>query len=172
LQILPLGGGNPLYSATGNLASTGSGSIDTLEVLMFGNGSGNGLTGVAGVASGQREFFFDKLSIDDPNASLTGDYDRDGNVDAADYALWRKTLNQSVAQGTGADGDRDGVITQLDYNIWRQNYAPSPGTGASLELNALPVPEAGAGVAAALLCVAWFLQRVRLSRCFFGDLAA
>jgi hypothetical protein len=160
LQVLPLGGGNPLYSATGNFANTGSGLIDTLEILMFGNGSGNGLTGAAGLATGQREFFFDNLSIDDPNASIAGDYNRDAKVDAADYALWRKTLNQTVAQGSGADGDHDGVITQLDYSIWRQNYASSPASGASRELNPIPVPEVGSGGIAALACIACFLQCV------------
>src|ERR1051325_7723701 len=35
-----------------------------------------------------------------------GDYDADGDVDAADYVLWRKTLNQNVALGTGADGNQ------------------------------------------------------------------
>jgi hypothetical protein len=158
-QILPLGGGNPLYSATGNLANPGSGSIDTLEILMFGNGSGNGLTGTAGEASGQREFFFDKLSINDLTAVTPGDYNPDGKVDAADYVIWRNSLNQSVAQGTGADGDHDGVITQFDYNIWRQNYSSSSGSAAGLENNV--VPEPGTGVTSVALYLTYFLS----SRC-------
>src|SRR4051812_21665961 len=44
-----------------------------------------------------------------------GDYDTDGDVDAADYVLWRKTLNQFVPSGSGADGNKDGIIDQPDY---------------------------------------------------------
>jgi hypothetical protein len=126
---------------------------------MFGNGSGNGLTGAGALPTGQREFFFDKLTVDDPTASLPGDYNRDGKVDAADYGLWRKTLNQSVTQGTGADGDHDGIITQADYNIWRQHYASSSGSGASLAT--VSVPEGDSRAAISLLSLMCFLKRGR-----------
>ena len=71
IEILPLAGGSPLYSATGDLANTGLGNIDTVEIVMFGNGSGNGLTGNSGRTTGQREFFFDKLWLNAP--LLAGD---------------------------------------------------------------------------------------------------
>lgn len=125
LQILPLNGGNPLYTASGNLASNGMGSIDTIEILMFGNGSGNGLTGASGLPTGQREFFVNSLLLNNPQTFLSGDYNRDGTVTAADYIVWRATLNQSVANGTAADGNWDGAITQLDYAVWRQNFGMS-----------------------------------------------
>jgi hypothetical protein len=141
LEILPIAGGAPLYSATGNLASTGMGNIDTLEILIYGNGSGNGLTGAAGLPTGQREFFFDKLSL---NAGLlTGDFNRDGTVNGSDYVLWRATLNRSVANGTGADGNSDGVVNQPDYNVWRQHFGnsgASAGSGTNDVLVAVPEP--------------------------------
>jgi hypothetical protein len=40
--------------------------------------------------------------------SPSGDYNHDGNVDAADYIVWRKAL------GT--------TYTQDDYNVWRANF--------------------------------------------------
>jgi hypothetical protein len=58
---------------------------------MFGNGSGNGLTGATGQPTGQREFFFDRLIVDNPLGSPPGDFNRDGVVDIADYVVWRKT---------------------------------------------------------------------------------
>ena len=115
LEILPLGGGGALYSATGNLASPGAGSIDTLEIVMFGNGSGNGLTGSGALPTGQREFFFDNLLLDNPPMLLAGDYNRNGAVDAADYVIWRKN-----------DG------TQQGYNNWRSNFGRAAGSGTAL----------------------------------------
>jgi hypothetical protein len=49
-----------------------------------------------------------------------GDYNRNGLVDAPDYVLWRKTLGQSVPNGSGADGtgpsgSPDGAVTSLDF---------------------------------------------------------
>ncbi len=61
-------------------------------------------------------------------ASLAGDYNGDGVVDAADYVLWRKDPN---AHG-GAGG----------YDTWRANFGATAGSGASLSSNAA-VPEPG-----------------------------
>ena len=157
IEILPLAGGSPLYSATGDLANTGMGNIDTVEIVMFGNGSGNGLTGNSGRTTGQREFFFDKLSLNAP--FLAGDYNHDGTVNGPDYILWRATLNRSVANGTGADGNADGTVNQADYLIWRQHFgnsAAAAGSGANGFL-AVPEPEGltliwCAALATSILC--------------------
>ena len=70
----------------------------------------------------------------------TGDYNNDGVVDAADYVVWRKTLNQSATPaGNGADGNQSGTIDDGDFTHWRERYGnvvPSSGTGASS-----PIPE-------------------------------
>jgi len=142
LDILPLAGGSALYSATGSLASPGTGSIDTLEIVMFGNGSGNGLTGSSPFATGQREFFFNDLLLDNPQLFSTGDYNRNGLVDAADYTVWRNSLGRSVPNGDGADGNQDGVITQLDYNIWKLNFGASfSGASADMPSGIPGIPE-------------------------------
>jgi hypothetical protein len=129
-----------LYSATGNLASPAAGSIDTLEIVMFGNGSGNGLIGSGALPTGQREFFFDNLSLDNPAMFPTGDYNRNGTVDAADYAVWRHALKQTVLNGDGPDGNWDGLINHLDYDIWRQNFGLSS-AGAAVINEPIQVPE-------------------------------
>ncbi|HJQ81130.1 MAG TPA: M23 family metallopeptidase [Lacipirellulaceae bacterium] len=59
----------------------------------------------------------------------TGDYNRDGAVDAADHIVWRKTLGQAVSAYAGADGDGDRMITQADYAIWRANFGVSISNG-------------------------------------------
>ncbi len=135
LQFKRLSDGAVVLSHSGSLESTGTGSIDSIEIALFGNGSGNGLVSAAGRPTGEREFFFNNLQI--TSAGIAGDYNQDGKVDASDYVAWRKTLNQFVPQGTGADGDRDGMITQADYNIWRANYGLPSGAGMA----ATTVPE-------------------------------
>jgi len=72
------------------------------------------------------------------SAALSGDYNRDGVVDAADYVVWRK--------GVGT------IYTQNHYNVWRSNF------GAMLPVAAetfTPVPEPSAwalmGLGAAIL---------------------
>jgi RHS repeat-associated protein len=52
-----------------------------------------------------------------------GDYNRNSTVDAADYVLWRKTLNNNVSLYNEADGSGNGTIDSADYNVWRVNFS-------------------------------------------------
>jgi hypothetical protein len=77
-----------------------------------------------------------------PPAS-TGDYNENGVVDAADYVVWRETLNQTVAMsGDGADGNRSGTVDPGDYDFWRMNFGsvvPPLATGSG-QSGAVPEP--------------------------------
>src|SRR5688572_27391250 len=53
--------------------------------------------------------------------ALTGDYNGNNVVDAADYVLWRETLNQMGA-GLAADGNGDNQVDPGDYEVWRTNF--------------------------------------------------
>jgi hypothetical protein len=71
-------------------------------------------------------------------APPTGDYNGNGVVDAADYVVWRKTLNLSaVPAGSGADGNENGTIEEGDYDYWNTRFG-TPITGHG---NSLAVPE-------------------------------
>jgi hypothetical protein len=61
-------------------------------------------------------------------ATLTGDFNSDGIVDAADYIVWRKT-----------DG------SQAGFDTWRTNFGATIGSGAA-RTTAASVPEPGAGL--------------------------
>ncbi|TWT66779.1 hypothetical protein Pla123a_44770 [Posidoniimonas polymericola] len=67
---------------------------------------------------------------------VLGDYNADGRVDAADYAVWRDSLGQAVTYGEGADHDFSGVVDQGDYYVWRNHF------GGALNDAGAPVPEA------------------------------
>jgi hypothetical protein len=57
------------------------------------------------------------------SALIPGDYDRNGSVDASDYALWRNSLNSTV--NLAADGNKNGIIDQGDHMVWRRNFGRS-----------------------------------------------
>ncbi len=65
---------------------------------------------------------------------LTGDYNGDDSVDAADYTVYRDTLGDSVTAGTGADGNGNGVIDAGDYTEWANNFGNTgPVAGTSFD---------------------------------------
>jgi hypothetical protein len=69
-----------------------------------------------------------------------GDYDRDRDVDADDYAAWRVEYGSAaIPAGHGADGNGDGFVGPADYVIWRQNVAAS-GEGAEHAAKIVPEP--------------------------------
>ncbi len=66
---------------------------------------------------------------------LAGDYNANGVVDAADYVVWRKYLNQSAL----LPGDvTPGSVTQSDYSVWRahfgQTYTSVPARAACFRI--------------------------------------
>jgi hypothetical protein len=58
---------------------------------------------------------------------LVGDYNNDlvsdppGNVDSADYVIWRQQENMT-GTGLAADGNEDGVVNNLDFDLWKAHY--------------------------------------------------
>jgi enterochelin esterase family protein len=54
---------------------------------------------------------------------LTGDYNRDGHVDAADYLVWRKSLGADSLPNR--DPNNTGPISRADYNAWRSHLGES-----------------------------------------------
>jgi T5SS/PEP-CTERM-associated repeat protein len=94
-------------------------------------------------------------------STLPGDYNRDGIVDAADYTVWRDTLGQTVAAGTGADSDGNGMIDQADYDNWVLDFGTTvgslPGAGAAA---AVPEPQT---FRLAIFAIGLFFLRSRFS---------
>jgi hypothetical protein len=71
-----------------------------------------------GTRNGNTEAF--RAFVPNAVAPLPGDFNHDGNVNAADYVVWRKGL------GT--------IYTQNDYGVWRAHFGSSlgPGSGSVL----------------------------------------
>jgi hypothetical protein len=58
-----------------------------------------------------------------PVEAIDGDYDWDGQVDAADYVVWRQ--NFSSTSMLDADGNVNGIVDAADYSVWRNNFGRS-----------------------------------------------
>ena len=119
LLVSPFASGDFIISVADNpqtasvLALTGNSPPNDMMIHAVG-------AHVAGLVTVQSQF------------SLTGDYNRDGSVDAADYILWRK--NDGTLAGFGAwrtnfgrsaqipgDFNADGSVNAADYVLWRKD---------------------------------------------------
>jgi autotransporter-associated beta strand protein len=81
------------------IAGTGVGQYDLLEVL------GDGEVANAGTEA------------------LDGDYNENGFVDAADYAVWRDAMTAGAT--VLANDDTPGVVDESDFFFWRDNFGDS-----------------------------------------------
>jgi hypothetical protein len=104
-------------------------------------------------------------------ASLPGDYNGDGVVNAADYTVWRDTLKQSATSGLWADGSGNGTVDPADYDVWKTHFGQSSqitfsqlsgGSGSSsLGNGAVPEPNSAILVFIGMAIAAAGLQGVK-----------
>lgn len=84
-------------------------------------------------------FYFAWISFTNPLApvGVPGDYNADGAVDAADYAVWRDNLDQSV---TLPNDSTPGTVDATDYDVWKAHFGQTVVSGAITSSGAA-VPE-------------------------------
>jgi hypothetical protein len=84
-----------------------------------------------------------------PGGAVTGDYNNNGVVDAADYVLWRNggpLMNEGATPGTA---------TPEDLTVWRANFGKMSGAGSAAATAAVPEPST-----LVLLCIMTVAQFV------------
>lgn len=86
---------------------------------------------------------------------LTGDYNNNGVVDAADYTVWRDALGSTAVLPNDAT---PGTVTQADYVSWVNNF----GATAAVSAVSAAVPEPAGLLAAATALAATGLAAGRL----------
>jgi hypothetical protein len=141
------------YDAADNLIGSISGRVNTHNShpeLSDGFGAFISTTPIAYVKIpgqlGDGWNHFDDLQVV-TQVAVTADYNHNGRVDAADYVVWRSTLNATgtnlAADGSGAAGVPDGVVDHYDYDFWRANFGnvAAAGTGTSFSSHLPAVPE-------------------------------
>jgi hypothetical protein len=79
---------------------------------------------------------------------VTGDYNDDGIVDAADYVVWRK-LNGTLT--TLPNDSTPGIVSPADYDEWKTNFGMTAGGSASTA--AVPEPTAQMSLLLMLACL-------------------
>jgi hypothetical protein len=63
-------------------------------------------------------------------SSLSGDYNLDGSVDAADYVVWRKA-QESGLDDLPNDENGAGPIGAAEYSLWRSHFGYTVGGGST-----------------------------------------
>jgi putative cofactor-binding repeat protein len=118
--------GSPAMDTGSSSAAPGANGIPQFDQrgaprVADGNGSGGNRIDIGA---------FEVPTPPPPGPALPGDYNRNDVVDAADYVLWRKTKNASVAAFQGADGNGDQTVNEPDYGVWTTNFGESLPGGA------------------------------------------
>jgi hypothetical protein len=99
------------------------------------------------------------LSVVGPG--VAGDYNQNGVVDAADYVVWRNSMNDT-GSGLAADGNGDQVVDQQDYAVWHSNFGNTSAAISSVTITTAGVPEAGSWLFALISACGLALSRKRL----------
>ncbi|MCA9189293.1 MAG: PEP-CTERM sorting domain-containing protein [Pirellulaceae bacterium] len=80
---------------------------------------------------------FDDFSLTVEFANtLAGDYNKNGEVDAADYTVWKDNFGSSTE--LDADGNGNGTIDAADYTVWKDNFGAT--AGAAVATSSVPEP--------------------------------
>lgn len=79
---------------------------------------------------------------------VEGDFNGDGRVDAADYAVWRDHLGTTnpLSNNGNEAGTSAGVVDMADYTLWKSRYGATALNDGASSAAALPEP-ASAGLA-------------------------
>jgi sulfatase modifying factor 1 len=88
---------------------------------------------------------------------VPGDYNGNNVVDAADYILWRKFLDQSV---TLPNDSTPGMVTSADYDVWRAHFGQTPSGSGSGSLLQAAVPEPATMPLVRLLAASMFFYSI------------
>jgi hypothetical protein len=88
---------------------------------------------------------------------LSGDYNHNGTVDAADFVVWRETFGSTTV--LDADGDGDGKVDQFDYVVWRYTFGNSADSGSAAIINTAPESASVLLLISGALCSAGLYRR-------------
>jgi serralysin len=137
-------------SQLATINSAAAGLAETLSGISL-PAAGQYYLRVTGTTADSVQLYDLNLSI----AGLTGDYNHDGIVDAADYTVWRDELGKT-GSGLAADSNNDNLVDNADYTAWLSNYGKTNSGSGSFATTGVPEPSTAA---LAILPMALFLLR-------------
>jgi len=92
-------------------------------------------------------------------AMIAGDFNDDGTVDAADFAVWRDNVGAVDETALSGNGNGDGIIDAGDYQLWQTHFGLT--TPTSLRAGSSAVPEPSSLVLLSVLLSAAFVHPKR-----------
>lgn len=93
---------------------------------------------------------------------IPGDFQLDGDVDAADLTLWKNGYGLAAgAAPNNGDANADGSVDGADFLLWQRNLGVMPPVAATPNVSAVPEP----GMMGACLAALGALVAVRRKRC-------
>jgi hypothetical protein len=95
----------------------------------------NAETGAVGSVDGTGGLDVVLVGLSSVSAGLSGDYNNNGTVDAADYVVWRNNPASLTNEGVSP-----GTVDQADYTFWRSQFGKSAGSASALAAAAVPEP--------------------------------
>jgi hypothetical protein len=90
-----------------------------LKVVAPGSRYDGDLNGDGLVGQGDFDILYANWSEGTVPTSVGGDYNGNGNIDDADYLVWKEQFGSS--DELRADGNRNGIVDLADYTTWRDN---------------------------------------------------
>ena len=133
------------------LASVGGGVLDPDDLSTYGIDTTNNM--VWAVLDHATDF---AVGVLEDVAMLAGDYNHDGQVDLADFAVWRDHLGAPA--GTLPNDPNSSPIGAAQYTTWKQSFgAPAASFGAQQ----VPEPAAGTAGGVAILLATLYASRRR-----------
>lgn len=76
-------------------------------------------------------------------SGIPGDFQLDGDVDAADLMLWKNGYGLAAGATTSnGDADANGSVDGADFLLWQRNLGVTPPVAATQNVSAVPEPRA------------------------------
>ncbi len=91
-----------------------------------------------------------RLTVVSPG--IAGDFNNDGTVNLADYAVWRDTLGSTVS--LAADGNGNNVVDSGDYTVWKNNFGQTTAFAAMPTTSSVPEPATASIAIGAMILLA------------------
>jgi hypothetical protein len=79
-----------------------------------------------------------------------GDFNQDGEVDAADYDVWRGAFGSTTQPAADADGN--GAVDAADYVIWRKHLTAPAAASSTISITYVPEPTSMSAISVTILC--------------------
>ena len=91
--------------------------------ISFDSASGDAIR-IRGTAGGTYQFT-SIVELEAYGPALSGDANRDGIVDQADYTVWYNAYGTANPKWSDGDFNHDGQVDQADYTLWYNGYGSS-----------------------------------------------